>query len=119
VSCPFYTNGLCYNPSVVSTYGRPSSAVVKQEVCNTKSYRECDYFADPPDQEVPKEVYPIIHKIACTVYSECPNFLVRRFGEEDCVAYCKAVEKYIPRNSVAKCVELWKNCPYLSLTGEK
>lgn len=114
MNCPFYLGGRCYNPAVVSAYGKPSGAVVKQEQCVSGNYKECSFFADPPDQEASKEVYPIIHKVPCTTYSECPNFTVKRVGEEDCVAYCRAVEKYVPRNSVTRCIEVWKTCPFLS-----
>lgn len=70
--------------------------------------------------ERPRDVYtPVMALPSCDMRSECPNFTIREIRLGDtvvCIAYCKFLNRHLTRSSAKKCVELWRSCPFFSLS---
>lgn len=128
--CKFYTNGVCYSPYTIKTFGEPSSEPIDPSYCLTERFKECRYYVENTSSSSGEleeilthgalEFYPKIHLIPCDLSSNCPFYEVRVIDKDKrlCVARCLIFDRYLTKSSVKKCIDYWKNCPFYKVSSE-
>ncbi len=125
--CRYYSEGICYSPLTIKTYGKPSSEPVDPNICLTERYKECKYYVETGEDKEElfrsigigkaKDYYPPVHIVPCEYTSSCPFYKLVVFDEEKglCAAYCEISERYIVKSSIKRCIENWRNCPFYKI----
>ncbi len=89
------------------------------------SYMSCEYYVDPPSErrsdlsgfvsrrkvEFEKASFlSLVHALPTPVKSECPYFSYVEKGALH-AAYCHALDRFLGRHEVWRCVKYWRTCP--------
>ncbi|MEM1627753.1 MAG: hypothetical protein QXP02_05440 [Desulfurococcaceae archaeon] len=68
----------------------------------------------------PRDIYLPIHALpSCSVSSDCPFLQIVEVSSDSdkyCVAYCKAIGRYLTRSFIKKCELYWSSCPLLKFS---
>ncbi len=135
--CPWYKNGMCTSPKLVS----PTSSVVSVERClgGPEQYKTCNFYVEPGGEQqeqrarsdVPSitefsgrrtsldkklKPYPPIHLLDQRPLAECPYMKVYEYSG-GYLAYCVALERLLTRSEVEVCEKYWRTCPMRKLAA--
>ncbi len=131
--CPWYKNGMCTSPKLLT----PSSSVVSTERClgGPEQYKTCNFYVEPESgqgveqrtrSDVPSitefsgvkssldkklKPYPPIHLLDQRPLAQCPYMKVYEYGG-GYLAYCAVLERLLTRSEVELCEQHWRSCPF-------